>query len=533
MATADTMKSLRLWSGLILFAYVIVHLGNLALGLHSLDMMDRWRLFLLTPWRTLPGEILLAAAALIHTALGLYALGARRSLAQGGIDGVQLVLGLLIPPLLISHILAFKVSLSLVEGFVPSYAEIMALYWKYAPLNAIQQLFVLVAVWIHAAIGLYRWLILKPIWPRIAVLVVPVLFLVPILALLGFAQAGREVVERLATSPDFKTFVTQNSAKLAAINVRLAEIHQAVLIVYGTGLMIALAALAVRLARNRSKTVRIAYDGGFQAEGRVGLSILELSLLGDVPHAHVCSGRGRCGTCRVTIEEGASHLSPPSASELETLAHHHAAPGMRLACQALVHGPLRITRVLPAYADAASAREDEAMSDAAAVETACLMTSTMRLLSLVLPLIASAPAGAAEKSGMAMRAKEMLAAVDGRLDGIVAALAATPSESASLYRMLASGFESGEGVRAITSVLILLLVGGGIEWFYWMFAIGPFRLVESVPVRSPRHALGLGLRRFMLGLLGVLAFALSTLIASTSFTWATASMPASSRRCFS
>ena len=370
MPIAPILITLRLWSGLILFAYVIVHLGNLALGLHSLDMMDRWRLFLLTPWRTVPGQILLIASALVHIALGLYALGARRSLALGGTDGVQLVLGLLIPPLLLSHILALKVSLSLVDGFVPSYAEIMSLYWNYAPLNAIQQLFVLVAVWIHAAIGIYRWLVLKPVWPRVGPLVVPILFLTPILALLGFAQAGKEVVDRLATNPDFKSFIVQNSAKLAAIDARLSEIHTQVLVVYGAGLLIALGVLALRLLRNRSKAVRIVYDGGFEAKGRAGLSILELSLLNDVPHAHVCSGRGRCGTCRVLVEEGAAQLSRPSAAEIETLAHHHAGPGMRLACQALVRGSIRVTRVLPAYADAADAREDESLADHAVVEPA-------------------------------------------------------------------------------------------------------------------------------------------------------------------
>ena len=53
-------------------------------------------------------------------------------------------------------------------------------------------------------------------------------------------------------------------------------------------------------------TVLADADGGLRANGRYGLSVLEISRLNDVPHAHVCSGRGRCGTCRVRINVAAN-----------------------------------------------------------------------------------------------------------------------------------------------------------------------------------------------------------------------------------
>jgi adenylate cyclase len=93
------------------------------------------------------------------------------------------------------------------------------------------------------------------------------------------------------------------------------------------------------------------------ARGRRGLSLLELSRLSDVPHAHVCSGRGRCGTCRVRIDSGAEHLSPMTQDERGTLARVGAEAGERLACQARVTGSgVVATRVLPPYADASAAR---------------------------------------------------------------------------------------------------------------------------------------------------------------------------------
>jgi adenylate cyclase len=125
------------------------------------------------------------------------------------------------------------------------------------------------------------------------------------------------------------------------------------------------------MLRDRLTPVRVAYDGGLHAEGRRGLSILELSLLNDVPHAHVCSARGRCGTCRVHVDAGAASLTPRNAIEDGTLTRVHASAGDRLACQARVIGPgVAVTRALPAYADASAARlpQDWVAEDAAPAE---------------------------------------------------------------------------------------------------------------------------------------------------------------------
>ena len=46
---------------------------------------------------------------------------------------------------------------------------------------------------------------------------------------------------------------------------------------------------------------------------------------------------------------------------------------------------------------------------------------------------------------------------------------------------------TGMGVRAFTYVVILLLVGIGIEWLYWSYAYAPFRAAQSAH-RPPRRA---------------------------------------------
>ena len=354
------VRNVRLVSGLILMAFVAGHLANLAIGIHSLAAMEAWRAHLMDPWRSAFGQWLLLGSVCVHVALGLYAISARRSLAMSRTDVAQLVLGLLTPPLLLNHVVVTYMADQVTPDFDSAYGMMLAIYWKFSPAYAFQQLFVVVIVWVHGALGLYSWLVLKPVWRRIGGLVLPVLFAAPILALAGFAESGKEVLEKLATDPAWKTHLTDNIVSIVKFTSQLDAFQSRVLSIYGALLLLALGVLAFRMLRDRLKPVRIAYDGGLSAQGRRGLSILELSLLNDVPHAHVCSARGRCGTCRVHVDSGAHSLSPLNDIERETLARVHAGEDIRLACQARVlEDGVSVTRLLPAFADASDARQSD------------------------------------------------------------------------------------------------------------------------------------------------------------------------------
>jgi adenylate cyclase len=352
-----TLRSVRLASGLVLMAFVTGHMLNLMLGMHSLAAMESARPWLMGPWRGFPGFPLLVAAVLVHLALGLYAIGARRSAAMSRTDVVQLALGLAVPPLLLNHAVVMHMAGKVTPDFDATFGQMLAVYWSFSPGYAFQQLGVVMVVWIHAALGLYSWLVLKPAWKRVGGFVLPLLFAVPILALLGFAEAGREVLEKLANDAAWRAHITENLRRVVAVTNPLERGQGVFLAFYGVLVAAAFGFLAARALRNRRERVTIAYDGGAAAHGRRGLSVLELSRLNDVPHAHVCSGRARCGTCRVRVDSGAAQLSPASETERETLARVGAGEGERLACQARVNGPgVAVTRVLPPYADASAAR---------------------------------------------------------------------------------------------------------------------------------------------------------------------------------
>jgi adenylate cyclase len=351
------VRTVRLVSGLVLLAFVTCHLANLAIGMHSLAQLEAWRATLTQPWTTGAGQWLLTASASIHLALGLYAVAARRSLTLSSTDATQLALGLATPPLLIAHVIAMAAANKVSPGFAENYGQILAVYWSFAPSYAFLQLFVVMVVWLHAAIGLYSWLVLQPIWRRIGGFVLPVLFALPILALLGFASAGQEVLDKLAADPAWRQMIIDNVGKIAKVTRELAGAQNTAIYIYLLLVLAAFAIFGARILRSRLRPVALDYDGGLRVQGRYGLSVLEIGLLNDVPHAHVCSGRGRCGTCRVRVDAGREALSPVGDQERSTLERVSAAPGDRLACQARVFGSgVAVTRLLPAFADASAAQ---------------------------------------------------------------------------------------------------------------------------------------------------------------------------------
>lgn len=351
------VRRLRLVSGLTLLLFAAMHLSNLAFALRSLDALDAARYYLMVPWTTIPGSLLLLAAAIVHGSMGLVSIAQRRSLAISRTDWVQMILGIMTVPLLLNHALLTGILGRIYPQFQLNYSFVLLLYWKFFPVAALQQILLLVILWVHGGIGLYQWLVLKPVWTRIGAAFMPVLFLVPILALLGFVQGGRDALARLDALQSWRDKADSLVEVIETARPQLDGIQAGVLLVYGTLLLAALATMSIRILRHRTSPVTIAFDGGTIVTGRAGLSILDISLLGNVAHAHVCGGRGRCGTCVVSIDAQHANLSPVNDIEAHTLARIGAARHERLACQArLMEGSIHVTRLQPVYVDAEAAR---------------------------------------------------------------------------------------------------------------------------------------------------------------------------------
>jgi 2Fe-2S ferredoxin len=71
----------------------------------------------------------------------------------------------------------------------------------------------------------------------------------------------------------------------------------------------------------------------------VGDSLLSAARRASLPIASSCRGIGICDACRVQVLTGSGELSPATSHELGA----RLAPDERLACQARVNGPVKVT----------------------------------------------------------------------------------------------------------------------------------------------------------------------------------------------
>lgn len=343
-----TKRGLRLGSGLILFAFVVTHLTNHILGLVSLEAMEAGRHYFLLLWRNPVGSTLFIGSLLIHMAFALYALYSRRRLKMRFGEAAQLILGFAAPVLLISHILGTRAAVQL-YGTEDSYTFVLLAIWVDSPVYGLRQVAATLVVWIHACIGLYYWLRLKPWFMRIMPALYSLAVLFPIMALLGFISAGRAVGRMAADDPGFRLDVAIDSnAPEAAQIAYLHQLESWIFMGLGVAIALTLLARALRLyLERREGIVRITYPGGRTVSVSPGMTILEASQLNDVPHASVCGGRGRCSTCRVRVNGPLENLSEPDESEQKVLRRVGAAPDVRLACQTRTSTDTSVTPLLP------------------------------------------------------------------------------------------------------------------------------------------------------------------------------------------
>ena len=345
-------RNLRIITGLILFLFTTGHLINQALGLHSLELMDAWRPTIMSPWTNVIGGPLLTISLLSHALLGMASLYQRNTLKMSATDMVQFASGFLILPLLAPHVIAIKMGVDLIPGYHPTYHGILQYFWLDNPLEGLRQIFVIVAVWIHGAIGLLTWFRLQSWWSFYGKIINPLVVLIPITSLLGFVEAGKEVIAASAS----RLPATLSPQIIEALNT-INTVKWSVIVIYTVMLIAVLIARHLRL-RNRKQVANIKYIHGPMIDSPTGLSLLELSIANHVPHANLCRGRGRCGTCQVRIVSSQYDLAPPSEIEQSTLDRVGADPDMRLACQLMPsEGKLVVERILAPYSNPAELKE--------------------------------------------------------------------------------------------------------------------------------------------------------------------------------
>jgi adenylate cyclase len=328
------VRQIRLVCGLVLFAYLISHFLNHALGNISSDALAAGVYYHTLFWRFLPVAILLYTAAAVHAGLGLWALYQRREFRWKAIEPLQLVLGLSIPALVVAHVVGVRLSYTLF-GHDKLYPQVLYGFWMGAPARLFVITAVLIIAWLHGCIGLHFWLRMKPFYARVAPYLLAAALLVPTLALLGIYQGGRTIAAE-STGHDWQaTNLSPRQMGTPVEQQTLERITGASLLGYLALVAFVLLARGARaLNERRGGMITLSYGNGRTIRVAKGLSVLEASLRYNVPHASVCGGRARCSTCRIRVIGDSSGLPAPSQREAFVLARVGAAdPSVRLACQ--------------------------------------------------------------------------------------------------------------------------------------------------------------------------------------------------------
>lgn len=356
------LRRVRAISGLILLFYVTSHLLNTALGLISIEAMEKASPYLSQLWSARPQGIILALALIAHFAVGLWSIYRRPRLMTNAQDMVQTLTGLTVVPLLATH--ALGISMGQDGGLAFGYREVLTLFWVVSPGYGLLQVVMLSVVWVHGCAGLLTllrglqgargWLL----W------IYPLAVLIPVVALLGYAAAGREVLIAARNGPAANVLALADPYGPAA-TADIAMINATINWVIWGSVLLALFTLAARWMRisTLARTpVQLLRPECASIETTSRMDLLSALLANHEPHANLCGGRGRCGTCAVRILSHEFPLPQPSLLEQRTLLRIKGDSDVRLACQLRADGGAIEVKALypPDYSFHANAGEEQA-----------------------------------------------------------------------------------------------------------------------------------------------------------------------------
>ena len=330
-----SVRQVRLACGFVLFAYLVSHFFNHALGNISLGAMAKGIEYHKAFWQFLPVAIVFYGAATVHTGLGFWALYERRQFRWKAIEPIQLALGLSVPALIITHLAGVRIAAVLFQD-QKLYPQVFYAYWIVSPYKMWLMYIVLIISWVHGCIGLYFWLRMKTFFANAASVLLAAAVLVPTLAMLGLYQGGRTVVQQSSSAEWQAGNLSPRQIGTPAERNVIDQITDYFLIGYVGLFGFVLVARGARLLNERrGGMINLSYGNGKTVCVPKGLSVLEASLRNNIPHASVCGGRARCSTCRIRVIGDCSSLPGPSKREAFVLNRVGAGadPSIRLACQ--------------------------------------------------------------------------------------------------------------------------------------------------------------------------------------------------------
>ena len=327
------IRKIRMYSGIVIFIYVIGHLINHSLGLISIYAMDTMRLYVTTFYKFPPVAVLLYGAIFAHMVLAFYSILRRRTFKMSPRDWVQAVLGFLMPWLLIGHVIIGGFSTRF-ENLIDSYELTVLGTFVFDPKYVLFLMLAVIGVWVHGVIGIVGLIQFTKFYEKWKTVLLIVSWLLPTMALLGYASAGKELLRNVEANPEIINSIliaanfTQDLGKSIAFrsNLILYNYHY---FLAAFGLIL----FSTYRFRKIRKSIKISYPKGKEILIAKGTTILEASREHGIPHVAMCGGRGRCSTCRVLVKSKLDNL--PIRNDTESLIANRLGfdDEIRLACQ--------------------------------------------------------------------------------------------------------------------------------------------------------------------------------------------------------
>ncbi|MCP4132116.1 MAG: adenylate/guanylate cyclase domain-containing protein [bacterium] len=329
----DMIARLKFISGLGLSFFLLTHLLNAALGIFGLATLEKGRIIFLAFWRSPPLYWVVFILLATHVLTALYSLLKKKTFKGiSETEWLRILLGFSIPPFsLVGHMVGTR-WLHHMHGVDDTYTFLLS--------SGYPDFFYLVVImtslaWIHAVISLYIYYKSTEWYQKAKYFLFTIAIVVPIISIWGAQKAGYEVTVKKSMDPVWVEKV-QKESNPGNINFfeKVTSIVEPFTLFYVPGLLALFLLRALFLGFvGRKKSIQVSYLNGKKIMVRNGTTLLETSLMSNIPHAHVCGGRGRCTTCRTYFTEGFEKLPPATGEEKNILESIEAGENIRLACQ--------------------------------------------------------------------------------------------------------------------------------------------------------------------------------------------------------
>ena len=346
------VRKIRIFSGVVLFAYVIMHLSNHSLNIFSIELADNVRKnYFSVIWQHPIGLVLLYSSLIAHLILGFSSILTRKSFKMSFKDWAQIIFPILALLFLAQHIAASFIITKVFGGsetYSLLFAAISSSETSQMILDAIFYSLMIIFIWTHGVIGLDAYLKQQAVhhgkflfYIRYPSIFKFIYWIVPTGAVFGWIFGLREMsfiaqiksYELATTVPMYFQSIFIKHIPMQAFPVVMA-IEPIVMKYYPLFILFVVLVCVLNVVRARFfGRITVSYPGGESVSIPKGTSVLEASRNGGIPHQSVCGGRGRCTTCRIKVTSYDGTLTAPSAHEIKAIERVGLDDNVRLACQ--------------------------------------------------------------------------------------------------------------------------------------------------------------------------------------------------------